>query len=116
MTVRALLLSAMLAGSIAPACAPDIVGKASVIDGDTIEIHGQRIRLWGIDALESDQLCRGDDSKHDQCGRLAANALATLFIGIPHPVACSRPDVISTGARWPSAFSGSPGRISESGL
>jgi len=27
-----------------------VVGVASVIDGDTIEIHGQRIRLHGIDA------------------------------------------------------------------
>jgi endonuclease YncB( thermonuclease family) len=25
-----------------------IIGVASVIDGDTIEIHGQRIRLFGI--------------------------------------------------------------------
>ncbi len=25
----------------------DITGQASVIDGDTIEIHGQRIRLHG---------------------------------------------------------------------
>lgn len=26
----------------------DIVGRASVIDGDTIEIHGQRVRLHVI--------------------------------------------------------------------
>jgi hypothetical protein len=26
----------------------DVVGRASVIDGDTLEIHGQRIRLWGV--------------------------------------------------------------------
>ncbi len=28
----------------------DVVGTASVIDGDTIEVHGQRIRLHGMDA------------------------------------------------------------------
>ena len=36
----------------APAQA-DITGTASVIDGDTIEVHGQRIRFHGIDAPES---------------------------------------------------------------
>jgi endonuclease YncB( thermonuclease family) len=33
-----------------------------VIDGDTLETHSTGIRLWGIDAPESTQLCRGDDS------------------------------------------------------
>jgi endonuclease YncB( thermonuclease family) len=32
------------------ASAADLVGQASIIDGDTIEIHGQSIRLFGIDA------------------------------------------------------------------
>jgi endonuclease YncB( thermonuclease family) len=45
-----------------PAFAETITGQASVIDGDTLEIHGRRIRLSGIDASESSQLCRGDDS------------------------------------------------------
>jgi endonuclease YncB( thermonuclease family) len=36
----------------------DLAGPASVIDGDTIEVHGQRIRLHGIDAPESRQLSR----------------------------------------------------------
>jgi hypothetical protein len=46
-----------------PAPAPtadDLVGRASVLDGDTIEIRGTRIRLFGIDAFESSQLCYED--------------------------------------------------------
>lgn len=33
-----------------PAVAEALLGVPSVIDGDTIEIHGQRIRLNGIGA------------------------------------------------------------------
>jgi endonuclease YncB( thermonuclease family) len=36
--------------STAPAFADNLTGQASIIDGDTLEIHGTRIRLWGIDA------------------------------------------------------------------
>jgi endonuclease YncB( thermonuclease family) len=39
---------------LALALAADLTGQASVIDGDTLEIHGARIRLWGIDAPETD--------------------------------------------------------------
>ncbi len=53
----------------------DVAGVASAIDGDTIEVHGQRIRLHGIDAPESRQLCRLDGTPW-QCGKDAANALA----------------------------------------
>ena len=41
---------------------------------------------WGIDAPESSQLCRDDDSKHFRCGAKAANSLAD-FIG-NRPVSC----------------------------
>jgi hypothetical protein len=35
---------------IGRAFSDDVIGQAMVIDGDTLEIHGTRIRLWGIDA------------------------------------------------------------------
>src|SRR6478735_2875354 len=59
------------------------VGKTSVADGDTLEIHGTRIRLWGVDAPESSQLCRGADSNLYRCGAKAANDLDTFIARRP---------------------------------
>lgn len=59
-----------------PALAETITGRASVIDGDTIEIHGRRIRLEGIDAPESRQQCMDKSGKAWPCGKASAFALA----------------------------------------
>ena len=53
-----------------------IIGVASVVDGDTIEIHGQRIRLFGIDAPESSQLCVRPTGERWRCGQQASFALS----------------------------------------
>jgi len=67
----------------ATAFADFLVGQASVINGDTLEIHGTRIRLWGIDAPERSQLCRGADSLQYRCGAGAANDLDALIARRP---------------------------------
>lgn len=67
--------------------APALTGMASVIDGDTIDIHGRRVRLHGIDAPESNQLCTLDGTRY-RCGQKAAQALDDL-IG-RRTVSCAR--------------------------
>ena len=52
------------------------MGTATVIDGDTIEVHGTRIRLHGIDAPESRQECNRADGTNWRCGQQAALALS----------------------------------------
>jgi endonuclease YncB( thermonuclease family) len=54
-----------------------VVGLAVVIDGDTLQLHGQRIRLWGIDAPESRQWCEHEGATYP-CGSEATAYLAAL--------------------------------------
>jgi endonuclease YncB( thermonuclease family) len=80
------VLAALIFAPASAAAADNLAGQASVIDGDTLEIHGTRIRLWGIDAPESSQLCRGDDSLQYRCGAKAANDLDAFIAR--RPVSC----------------------------
>lgn len=58
--------------------APQRRGRASVIDGDTLEVRGTRVRLHGIDAPESGQQCEYMGTLQ-RCGQQAANALDRLI-------------------------------------
>ena len=51
-----------------------------VVDGDTLVLGGERVRLWGIDAPEDGQPCERDGKLYD-CGASAQAALLELVAG-----------------------------------
>jgi endonuclease YncB( thermonuclease family) len=78
--------------------AGNLSGNASVIDGDTIEIRGERIRILDIDAPELGQLCFSrDNGIRWPCGQLAAHALAGWLDH--YPVTCETKGTDILG-RW----------------
>jgi endonuclease YncB( thermonuclease family) len=79
MRVLILASAVALSGVEYGQAAETITGRATVVDGDTLEIRGERIRLFGIDAPESDQTCTGADGALWPCGRRAAFALNALI-------------------------------------
>jgi endonuclease YncB( thermonuclease family) len=87
-----------------PLMADALQGQASIADGDTLEIHGTRIRLFGIDAPESDQTCHADDGRLYRCGQKAANELAE-FIGAK-TVSCAPRNLDQYGRTVAICFSG----------
>ncbi len=82
---RVLAAAALGAGLVWPAGAEVISGQARVVDGDTLAIVGQRIRLRGIDAPETRQTCRRNGRRW-ACGKAATRAMRRL-IG-RNPVRC----------------------------
>ena len=67
----------------------DVSGRASVIDGDTIEVGGSRIRLYGVDAPEHSQTCVIGGQRWP-CGERASRALADRVAG--NDVECQETD------------------------
>ena len=61
----------MLSFLLPAAALADAIGNVIVVEGDTLEIRGTKIRLHGSDALESGQLCRRN-GKDYRCGWQAA--------------------------------------------
>ncbi len=81
MRYRTVVISAALLCFAPLPAKADITGEARAIDGDTIEIGGQHIRLAGIDAPDLDQTCPTRKGRDKLCGQLAKLALARLIRG-----------------------------------
>lgn len=73
-----LLALAVLLGAAAPA---PIVGRARVVDGDTLTVAGVRVRIWGIDAPEGRQTCQDAAGHGYACGEVAAARMRALVAG-----------------------------------
>lgn len=86
------LASCLAACHPIPAGAQAVSGPATVVDGDTLDLTGMRIRLFGIDAPETKQSCQrggqlwacGTDAA--QFVRRMAGAGAVRCIGTEHDV------------------------------
>ncbi|MFN2378306.1 MAG: thermonuclease family protein, partial [Candidatus Binatia bacterium] len=92
-------------------------GTPLVLDGDTLDFNGLRVRLFGIDAFERDQLCQRSDGSRFGCGNLARESLMSA---IGHTqVRCERRDVDAYG-RMVAVCAGRDGdlagRVVEDGL
>lgn len=84
---RAALLFFLAMMAAAGASAQPIVGQPTVVDGDTLIVQEQRVRLWGIDAPEAQQSCVGANGKF-QCGTEATRYMQGLVAG-NGPATCS---------------------------
>ncbi len=83
---RAVIAAAACALTAVAGAAFEAAGPARVIDGDTLEVAGERHRLHGIDAPEKAQTCLTPGSGRWCCGVAAAEALARRIGG--RPVIC----------------------------
>ncbi|MDP6707560.1 MAG: thermonuclease family protein [Alphaproteobacteria bacterium] len=84
-----MLKSFVLAGSLflasipilaTPATGADFSGEVRIVDGDTLEIGGRRLRLYGIIAPVLDNRC-AVAGKTIACGRVSRSALLDLTAG-----------------------------------
>jgi endonuclease YncB( thermonuclease family) len=82
--------AAAIAAAVAASCpapgnaldtAGPVSGPARVLDGDTLEIGGTRVRLYGIDAPEKAQSCIDARRRRWPCGMRATQRLESMIGG-----------------------------------
>ena len=71
MRIWILALAALVCATPAVAAEVIVTGYARVVDGDTLEVRGERIRIEGIDAPERWQRCLNEAGYGYRCGQHA---------------------------------------------
>lgn len=71
----------LLLCSVASLCAADVAGRIDVVDGDTIRVSGQTVRIFGVDAPEVKQTCQAANGTEWACGVWVSNELRRSFQG-----------------------------------
>jgi endonuclease YncB( thermonuclease family) len=77
-SLRHLALAACLSVIAGLAQAAEITGTPRIVDGDTVEIGKTKIRMLGIDAPETDQLCLDANGQKWACGVASREALVAF--------------------------------------
>ena len=80
--MRLLVLFVFLVMRACPSVASEVHGLAAITDGDTVVVAGKKIRLNGIDAPETDQVCLTVKDEFWSCGVAARDALIAKTKGL----------------------------------
>lgn len=68
-------------GDFTPRKSEVVSGKTRVIDADTLDVDGTRVRLRGIDGVERNQTCQDNAGTDWPCGQLAFEDVDMAFGG-----------------------------------
>ncbi|MGY3034218.1 endonuclease YncB(thermonuclease family) [Bradyrhizobium sp. USDA 4354] len=70
-----IMMVALFAVITSPVCAANLSGPPRILDGNTIEIEQTKLRLSGIEAPETDQICLDAQGRKWACGVAARDEL-----------------------------------------
>jgi len=79
--LRYLLIFTLIGTFFARANAADFSGNMRFSDADTMDVGAVRVRLFGIDAPETDQKCKRANGKEWSCGKWATRQAKRQFQG-----------------------------------
>src|SRR5262249_57809274 len=81
MKFRVAMFAALMLGSLAAQAVADISGVPKIIDGNTLIVGANKIRLTRIYAPETDQVCLNANNITWHCGLDARDQLAAHIAG-----------------------------------